>query len=80
MVSWQGPDRATCRSQRELEKHAQAVESVYSDPASAGTAYSWTGSHYLYNWSTKGFTTGFFWRIGVRFDDGQTYYVSIGLR
>ena len=37
-------------------------------------------SHYHYNWSTKGFATGYFWRIGVAFDDGQTYYVNIALR
>jgi len=55
-------------------------ETVYSAPASAGTTYSWDGSHYGYGWSTKGFTAGYFWRIGVQFDDGQTYYVSIGLR
>jgi hypothetical protein len=53
---------------------------VYSDPPTTGTTYTWDGSHYDYTWSTNGFTTGYFWRIGVRFDDGQTYYVSIGLR
>jgi uncharacterized delta-60 repeat protein len=59
---------------------AAVDETVYADPATVGTAYKWTGSHYLYDWSTKGFATGYYWRIGVRLDDGRTYYVSIGLR
>jgi len=33
---------------------------------------------YIYNWKTG--TGGNYWRIGVKFDDGQTYYVNIGLR
>ena len=57
-------------------------ESIFSDPATSGTTYRWdsTGPQYIYNWGTKGFTTGFFWRIGVTLDDGQTYYVYIGLK
>jgi hypothetical protein len=60
---------------------ASIDESVYSDPATSGTTYRWDGvSQYIYNWSTKGFATGFYWRIGLTLDDGQTYYVYIGLR
>lgn len=59
---------------------ATVDETVYSDPATSGTTYRWDGSQYIYNWSTKGFSAGFFWRIGVTFDDGQTYFVYIGLR
>lgn len=55
-------------------------ESVYSDPATSGNTYKWDGQQYHYNWKTTGFTAGFFWRIGVTLDDGQTYYVYIGLR
>jgi hypothetical protein len=55
-------------------------ESVYTDPASGGTTYTWDGQQYHYNWSTKGYAVGYFWRIGGQFDDGQVYYVYIGLR
>jgi hypothetical protein len=55
-------------------------ESLYSDPATSGNNYRLDGSQYTYNWSTKGFAAGFYWRIGVTLDDGQTYYVTIGLR
>lgn len=55
-------------------------ESVYADSASTGTVYSWDGQQYHYNWSTKGFAAGYYWLIGVRLDDGQTYTVNIGLR
>jgi hypothetical protein len=56
-------------------------ESIYSDPATSGSNYLWDGSsRYTYNWSTKNFAAGYYWRIGVRLDDGQIYYVIIGLR
>jgi hypothetical protein len=57
-------------------------ESIYSDAATSGTNYRWdsTSGTYIYNWSTKTFAAGYYWRIGVTLDDGQTYYVIIGLR
>ncbi|MGZ6315865.1 MAG: PxKF domain-containing protein, partial [Anaerolineales bacterium] len=55
-------------------------ESVFSDAPTSGTAYRLTGNQYVYNWGTKGFAAGFYWRIGVTLDDGQTYYVIVGLR
>jgi hypothetical protein len=61
---------------------AAVDESVYSDSATSGTAYKWdaTDQQYIYNWSTKGSSSGFYYRIGVKLDDGQVYYVNIGLR
>jgi hypothetical protein len=55
---------------------------VYSDPATSGGTYRWdsTAQQYIYNWSTKGSTIGYYYRIGVILDDGQTYTVDIGLR
>ncbi len=55
-------------------------ESLYSDPATTGTTYQWTGSQYHYNWASPKNGSGFFWRIGVKLDDGQIYYVNISLR
>lgn len=55
-------------------------ESVFTDTSFGGTAYSWDGEQYRYNWKTKGFAIGFYWRIGVALDDGQTYHVYVGLR
>jgi hypothetical protein len=57
-------------------------EDFYSDPATTGTLYLYNsaGNHYHYNWNTKGQSAGFYYRIGVRLDDGQTYYVNISLR
>jgi hypothetical protein len=51
-----------------------------SEPATIDTTYQLRGGHLSYNWSTKGFATGYFWRIGVALDDGQTYYVNVALR
>ena len=59
---------------------APVDESVYSDPASSGTNYEWDGSQYHYNWKTKGFDPGFWYRIYAIFDDGQVVSTVIGLR
>ncbi|MBV9787140.1 MAG: PxKF domain-containing protein, partial [Chloroflexi bacterium] len=61
---------------------AAVDESVYSDAASSGTTFKWdaTAQQYIYNWSTKGVAANFYYRIGVTLDDGQTYFVNIGLR
>jgi hypothetical protein len=61
---------------------AAVDESVYSDPATSGSTYRYdsTAQQYIYNWSTKGSAIGYFYRIGVTLDDGQTYYVNLGLR
>ena len=57
-------------------------EILYSDPATAGGLYRWdaTNQQYIYNWGTAKNQAGYYWRIGVRLDDGQTYTVNIGLR
>ena len=59
---------------------AAVDESAYSAPATSGDTYQTAGSQYIYNWSTKGLPAGFYYRIGVRLDDGTTYTVNIGLR
>jgi len=59
---------------------AAVDEAIVHEPATTDLEYRLDGSQYAYNWSTKGFATGFFWRIGAAFDDGQTYYVNIALR
>jgi hypothetical protein len=62
---------------------SQAVdESVYTDPATSGSLCKWdpTAQQYIYNWSTKGMSSGSYYKIGVKLDDGQTYYTYISLR
>jgi hypothetical protein len=61
---------------------ASVDEIVYTESATTGGTYRWdsTAQQYIYNWSTKGSTAGFYYRVGVSLDDGQTYYVNIGLR
>jgi large repetitive protein len=68
---------------QKLTSTRQAVdEATCSDPATAGTLYKWdpTAQQYVYNWSTKGISSGFYYKIGVKLDDGQTYYTYISLR
>jgi hypothetical protein len=57
-------------------------EALYTVAGTPGGTYKWdaTAQQYIYNWSTKGIASGFFYRIGVQLDDGQTYYVAIGLK
>jgi hypothetical protein len=57
-------------------------ESVYGDPATSGSTYRWdaVGQQYIYNWGTAKSQANSYWRVGVMLDDGQTYFVNIGLR
>jgi hypothetical protein len=59
---------------------ASVDESVYAVTATSGGTYRADGDQWIYNWNTKGLAAGFYYRIGVKLDDGQTYYVNIGLR
>jgi len=62
---------------------AQAVdETVYTDQPTTGALYRWdsTAQQYIYNWGTAKNQSGFYWRLGVKLDDNQTYYVNISLR
>ncbi|MCA1721007.1 MAG: PxKF domain-containing protein [Actinobacteria bacterium] len=61
---------------------AAVDESAYGDAATTGGTYRWDSSaqQYIYNWGTAKAQAGAYWRIGVQLDDGQTYYVNIGLR
>jgi hypothetical protein len=53
---------------------------TFPAPVASGTTISRTGQQYHYNWKTKDFASGYYWRIGVKLDDGQTYFVIVGLR
>ena len=55
-------------------------ETVYTDPATSGSTYVLNGDHHQYNWKTDKSGAGFYWLIGVKLDDGQTYRVYISLR
>jgi hypothetical protein len=57
-------------------------ETVYSVPASSGSNFTWdpTNLDYQYNWGTPKNGAGYYWLIGVKLDDGQTYTVYISLR
>ncbi len=61
---------------------AQVDETAYTASSTTGGSYRWdsTSSQYIYNWGTAKGNAGYYWRIGVTLDDGQTYYVNIGLR
>jgi hypothetical protein len=55
-------------------------EPVYTETPTAGGSYKWDGSQYQYNWGTAKSGAGFYWRIGVKLEDGQTYFVNISLK
>jgi len=71
---WQTPLQGSAMS-------APPNETVYGDSATTGGAFRWdsTGQQWIYNWSTKGFKTGYWWKVCATFDDGQTQCVNIGL-
>jgi hypothetical protein len=57
-------------------------EELYTDPSTSGSTFRWdaTAQQYIYNWGTKGVKIGYFWKIGVKLDDGNTYIVDVALR
>lgn len=60
---------------------AAVDETLYGVTTTGGDSYRADGTaQYIYNWGTDKSAAGFYWRIGVRLDDGSTYYVNIGLR
>ena len=62
---------------------SQAVdENTYSLASTSGGTYRWdsTAQQWIYDWSTKGSSSGCYYRIGVQLDDGQTYYQNISLK
>src|SRR3989344_4213429 len=59
---------------------ASVDESVYSDPGTNGSTFKWDGAQYSYNWSTKGLSAGYWYKIFVKLDDGTIQSVVIGLK
>jgi hypothetical protein len=61
---------------------AAVDESVYSDAATSGSAFTWSAADqtYQYNWATAKTGAGYYWRIGVALDDGTQQLINIGLR
>ncbi len=53
---------------------------TFPPAVSSGIPLREDGQHYSYNWDTKDLATGYYWRIGVMLDDGQTYFLIIILR
>jgi hypothetical protein len=56
-------------------------ETAVTVSADSGSTFRYdaTAQQYIYNWKTPS-TGGNYYQIGVRLDDGQVYYVNIGLR
>jgi hypothetical protein len=56
-------------------------ETAVTVSADSGSTYKYdaTSQQYIYNWKTPS-TGGNYYQIGVKLDDGQVYYVNIGLR
>ncbi|HET9655133.1 MAG TPA: PxKF domain-containing protein [Kineosporiaceae bacterium] len=61
---------------------AAVNETAYTDSPTAGSAFTWdpVAQQWVYTWSTKGLSAGYYYRIGAVLDDGSRVYVSIGLR
>jgi hypothetical protein len=57
-------------------------EALYGAGGDTTSTFRWDGSErqYQYNWGTAKADQGYYRRIGVRLDDGQTYFVNVGLR
>ncbi len=63
------------------------MSALVDEPSSAGSGTSdntfrWdpVGQQYIYNWSTKGVTAGYWYRLSAKLDDGKIYTVTVGVR
>ncbi|MCI0557688.1 MAG: PxKF domain-containing protein, partial [Nitrososphaera sp.] len=67
---------------REDAMNASATELSTSVSATSGSTYRWDDANqqYIYNWSTKGLSAGYWYRVYAKLDDGNTYSVVVGLR
>ncbi|MBM7800514.1 hypothetical protein JOE57_003435 [Microlunatus panaciterrae] len=54
-------------------------ETAVTVSADTGSTFRYDSGQYIYNWKTPS-TGGNYYQIGVKLDDGQIYYVNIGLR
>jgi hypothetical protein len=72
---WETPTRGSAIT-------APPNEDAYGAIGDTSSTFRWdaTAQQYIYNWNTDKNQVNYFWRIGVKLDDGQTYYVNIGLR
>jgi hypothetical protein len=59
---------------------AAVDESAFASTGDTGTTFRWSDQQYIYNWGTSSAQAQYYWRIGVRLDDGQSYTTYIGLR
>gem|GEM_PF-3034756 len=68
--------------QRQNKMNSVVDEPVYNLPGTNGNTYKWdpTSQQYIYNWSTKGLTAGYWYKIYAKLDDGNTLSVLIGLK
>ncbi len=65
---------------RGARTNASVNESVSNASGTSGSAFVWRNGRWEFNWSTRGVSAGYVYRIGVRLDDGSTHYVNIGVR
>jgi hypothetical protein len=72
---WQTPAQGNLTS-------SPVNETAFAATGDSGSAFRWDASaqQYIYNWNTAPTLGGYYWKIGVKLDDGMTYYTDIGLR
>lgn len=72
---WLSPQKGSAMS-------ASVDETSYTDAASTGSNFMWdaTTKQYTYNWNTKGFSSGYWYKVSVKLNDGTTQLVTVGLR
>ena len=59
---------------------APVNEPVSTVKGTSGSSFVLKNGRWTFDWSTKGLSPGYVYRIGVRLDDGTTHYLNVGLR
>jgi hypothetical protein len=72
---WITPQRGTAMS-------TPIGEFEYTDPGTVGNVFKWDNAtkQYIFNWSTKGLSAGYWYKILVKLDDGSEHSIVVGLR
>ena len=75
LPSWQTPSQGNLTT-------SPVNEGSFTATGDSGSSFRWDAlaQQYIYNWNTSSTQTGYYWKIGVRLDDGMTYYTEVGLR
>jgi hypothetical protein len=59
---------------------SKPASKTWKGTAPTGSSFRLASGGWRFDWATKKVKAGYWYRIGVRLDDGTTHYVVVGLK